>query len=232
MTIFIAVIIFLSFLVSSSCGLGGSLILIPVLSAVLGIKEGIVVASILLGINNLVKVFFFRRGIKLKPISFLLVLMIAGTVIGSFLMLKADTNFLTGFLIFHLLLAFFIQRKATISVQRKTGLTYSFLSGFCSGLSGTSGPLKGLAVKCYMNEKLGIVAAASVLSLATDTTKSVIYLSQYTPTALTMEWFIYSIVVMPIATALGRYINQTMSLKAYEVLFYFVMTGYVFRLVF
>ena len=145
-------------------------------------------------------------------------------------MLKADKTFLTIFRMFHLLLSFFIQRKATAVIQKKAGLGFSFLSGLCSGLSGTSGPLKGLAVKCYMNSKVEIVAAAAVLSLATDTVKSVIYLTQYTPTTLTIEWLLYSVAVMPIATGLGRYINKAMSLKAYEVLFYFVMTGYIFRL--
>ena len=202
MSLLIAFVIFLAFFVSASCGLGGSLILIPVLSAVLGIKEGIVISSILLGLNNIIKVIFFRGNIKFKPVSFLMILMMAGAVIGSFMMLKANSHILTIFLVFNIAISFLIQQYTSLKLQKNAGLIFSFLSGFCSGLSGTSGPLKGLAVKCHMHTKMEIVAAASLLSLATDSVKSVIYLSQSTPSALSFEWLVYSVAVMPVATAM------------------------------
>ena len=223
-------LIFIAFLVSASCGLGGSLILIPGLSWILGIKEGIVVSAVLLGSNNLVKLFFYRKDIRLRPSLRLLVCMVAGAIGGALLMMQADPKLLSLFLLFHILLSFFIQVKSSETSRKTAGSVFSFLSGFCSGLAGTSGPLKGLAVKTYMGNKAEIVATASLLSFATDSTKAIIYLNNFSSDILQVQWLVYSILVMPVATGLGRFLNRNMSVKAYEALFYFVMSGYVLRL--
>jgi uncharacterized membrane protein YfcA len=228
--LFPGILIFISFLVSASCGLGGSLILIPGLSWILGIKEGIVMSSLLLGLNNLVKLFFYRKEIRCRPSFQLLFLMLAGTALGALLMLKANSKLLSLFLFVHVLLSFLIQHKATETVKRKTGLLFSFLSGFCSGFTGTSGPLKGLAVKCFMNIKTEVVAAASILSLASDSLKSTIYLQNFSTDIVNLQWLGYSIIIMPLATWMGRSLNKKMSSRAYDTLFYFVMGGYVIRI--
>ena len=44
-----------SFTVSASAGLGGSLVLVPILALVLGTKEGVALAALLLAANNVVK---------------------------------------------------------------------------------------------------------------------------------------------------------------------------------
>ncbi|MFB3051273.1 MAG: sulfite exporter TauE/SafE family protein, partial [Acidimicrobiia bacterium] len=45
-----------SFMISASAGLGGSLILVPTLALVLGTKEGVALSALLLAANNVVKV--------------------------------------------------------------------------------------------------------------------------------------------------------------------------------
>lgn len=45
---------------SASAGLGGSLILVPLLALTVGTKEGIALAALLLAANNLVKLVAYR----------------------------------------------------------------------------------------------------------------------------------------------------------------------------
>ena len=229
MFFFTAIFIFAAFFVSAACGMGGSLILIPALSLVLGVKEGIVLSSLLLGINNIFKLWYYRKDVQLKDSLALLVIMGLGAVAGAFLMVQMEQKILAILLFINIGISFLVQRTSNMDVQKGTGLGYALLSGFCSGLSGTSGPLKGLAVRCYFREKASVVATASLLSFATDMLKSGVYFSQ-------QNWLInpylllLGIAMMPLATYWGQKFNRAMSTRAYDALFYTVMSGYVVRL--
>ena len=54
------VAILASFTLSASAGLGGSLILVPTLALILGTKQGVALAALLLACNNVVKVVAYR----------------------------------------------------------------------------------------------------------------------------------------------------------------------------
>jgi len=64
----------LAFLLSASAGLGGSLLLVPVLALLLGPKQGIAVAALLLMGNNFAKVIAFRKTIPLRAVALVLIL--------------------------------------------------------------------------------------------------------------------------------------------------------------
>jgi uncharacterized protein len=226
------ILIFLSFLISASAGMGGSLLLIPTLSYFIGVRDGIIISSVLLALNNCFKIIVFFKYIQLRKIIFLMCFMLAGAIPGSMLMLKIDENILAVILFINIIFAFIIEKNAVSGVRKKISWMYSWLSGFCSGISGTSGPLKGMAIKCLELNKLQIVAAASVLSFATDSTRAVIYLSNYNPLAGTgFNVLLGSICMMPVATVLGKRINHKISDVAYDVLFFSVLSGYAVRLV-
>ena len=70
-----------SFFVSASAGLGGSLVLIPTMTLILGTKQGVAMAALLLAGNNVIKVAAYRRVVPLKAS-----LLVAGmTIVGAFL---------------------------------------------------------------------------------------------------------------------------------------------------
>jgi len=205
-------------------------VLIPAVSLLMGVKEGIVLNSLLLGINNIIKVWYYRKDVRLLDSLALLVPMALGTMIGAMLMLKLHEHVLAIFLLLNVCIAYGVQRYSSEELQQGTGVGYAALSGLCSGLSGTSGPLKGLAVKCFHKGKSHVVATASLLSLVTDALKSGIYFSAGHSWHLNVYLLIASIAMMPLATGLGQKLNKGMSAKAYDALFYTVMSGYVVRL--
>lgn len=226
------ILIFLSFLISASAGMGGSLLLIPTLSYFIGVRDGIIISSILLGLNNCVKIIVFRKYIRIKNIVYLLLFMLIGAIAGSLLMMKIEEDILAVILFINIIFAFIIEKNAATDVRKKISWMYSGLSGFCSGISGTSGPLKGMAIKCLDLDKLQIVAAASVLSFATDSTKAIIYLSSYNPlVGNSFNLLLVSICMMPVATVLGKRINHKISNVAYDVLFFSILSGYAVRLI-
>jgi len=70
----------IAFVLSASAGLGGSLLLVPVLASLLGAKQGVAVAALLLAGNNIAKVVAYRRTIPLRAVAVVLVCTVAGTV--------------------------------------------------------------------------------------------------------------------------------------------------------
>ena len=233
MDFFLALLIFCSFLLSASCGMGGSLLLIPGLSMALGIKEGIVTASILLALNNCIKLFFYRNSLRFRLIWVLGIVMGIGAFTGALVLFSVSDDLLALFLFAQIILCFISDiMQRNIQLRKSIGIFFAAMSGFCSGISGMGGPLKGMAVKSWVIDKGSGVAAVACLSLVTDVVKTGVYLSKFSPQWLTTQWILFCLCMMPVATALGRNLNNRMSTKAYNTLFYFVLSGYVFRLFF
>lgn len=223
-------LIFVAFVVSASAGMGGSLLLLPVLSFLLGFNEGVVLSSILLGLNNVFKLIAFFKHLVWRNVLPLLCSISIGSALGAFLFLKMSSNVVAILLLINIVVTFLVQRKAIPKIQYRAAVSVSFLAGLLSGVSGSSGPLKGLAIKCLKNTPLQIVACATVLSLSSDVVKSTIYLNHLTLSTQAMQYLFGSLLLMPLATYLGKKINSNIGTTAYDVLFYSVISGYVVRL--
>lgn len=233
MDLLILIVLFLSFLLSASCGMGGSLILIPALSIVFGIKEGIMISSLLLALNNIFKLYFYQRQINWPKIGVLVVLMGLGSLLGALFMLELSPRILSIGLGILVVFSFLSHHKLKFnkSTHPLFGGFLSFIAGFSSGMVGISGPLKGLALKHFVTEKSVIVASAAAISLVSDSIKSVVFLQHSSVYLDNLSFIIMAFLIMPFASFAGKKINDSLSTKAYNTLFYIVMSGYVLRFV-
>jgi uncharacterized protein len=220
-----------AFTVSASAGLGGSLILVPALSLVLGVKEGIALAALLLALNNVVKVIAYRRTTPLRASALVIALTIAGTAVGASLLVAAPENVVSiavvGGIALTLLGEWLVPR---IRVRRAATPPLAFAAGATSGFSGTSGPLKGIALRNLALDRFHMAGAASAVSLAGDATKTAIFADAALlgPEALTVA--VVCAPLMLVATFTGRRLNRTVGERGYAVLFWTVMCGYSARL--
>lgn len=221
---------FIAFTVSASAGLGGSLILVPTLLLFMGAKEGIALAAMLLASNNVLKVIAYRRTIPLKATIGVVALTMIGAWIGARFLVLAPESWVHAAVIASLGLTLIAEKANWIKIQKGSMPILSVLAGATSGFSGTSGPLKGSALRCLRLERQLLVGAASLVSLAGDLTKTATFLhaSLLSQQALIL-WF-SAIPLMPLATLLGRQINRRLGERAYAGLFWTVMTGYTVRL--
>ena len=113
MLILALISIFFGFTLSASAGLGGSLILVPAMSIILGVKQGVAVAALLLACNNIGKVIAFRNTIPLGAASWIILMTMLGVVIGAGLMVTAPEALVHGAIIAGVILSFFfVFRKA------------------------------------------------------------------------------------------------------------------------
>lgn len=110
------------------------------------------------------------------------------------------------------------------------GPLLAFGSGATSGFSGTSGPLKGMAIRQLSLDRGHFVGAASLASLVGDATKTAVFAEASLLSGSAVLVAILAVPLMIVATFGGRRINHVIGEKGYSVLFWAVMAGYTVRL--
>lgn len=220
-----------AFLVSAAAGLGGSLILVPALALVLGVKEGVALAALLLALNNVVKVIAYRRTIPLRASAAVIALTILGAALGASLLVAAPDSVIGVAVVVAIAASVVFERfkKAEVARRGSAG-PLAFASGATSGFSGTSGPLKGLALRNLALDRFHLVGAASAVSMAGDATKTVIFADAALLGSAAIMTAAVCAPLMVLATFGGRRINRKLGERGYAVLFWAVMCGYSARL--
>lgn len=219
-----------AFFVSAAAGLGGSLILVPALAALLGTKEGVALAALLLAANNVVKVVAYRRVLPLQASSAVILVTLAGTYLGARLLVAAPEALVTGAVIASFGVALLAERRRTSIRSTAMAPALAFASGATSGFSGTSGPLKGIAIRSLGLDRLHTVGAAALVSLVGDATKTAVFTDAQ---LLDASSYVFALVAAPImvaATYGGRRFNHAIGERGYQRLFWTVMGGYTLRL--
>jgi uncharacterized membrane protein YfcA len=220
-----------AFTVSAAAGLGGSLILVPALALVLGTKEGVALAALLLALNNIVKVFAYRQSIPLAKSVSVIVLTIAGSAVGASLLVVAPESIVSVAVVGCIALSLLGERLNPGSRARRAATPpLAFASGATSGFTGTSGPLKGIALRNLQLDRFHMAGAASAVSLAGDLTKTAVFTDAG---LLGPESLIVAALCAPlmlVATFTGRMLNRTVAERGYAILFWTVMCGYSARL--
>ncbi|WP_406864682.1 TSUP family transporter [Streptomyces sp. HUAS MG47] len=219
-----------AFVLSASAGFGGSLILVPTLALVLGTKSGVALAALLLGANNLVKVYAYRATLPFRKAAVVIVLVAAGAFLGSKLLVSAPEQAVTLAVIVGFAVAFLLETLDLTRWRRAGSPVLAFAAGATSGFSGTSGPLKGLAVRGLGLDRLHLVGALSLASLVGDLTKTAVWTDA---ALLTGGDYLVALACLPLmfaATFLGRRFNTRIGERGYTGLFWTVMLGYTGRL--
>jgi uncharacterized membrane protein YfcA len=221
-----------SFTVSASAGLGGSLVLVPTLALVLGTKEGVALAALLLGANNMVKVFAYRETLPWRKALVVIVLVSLGAWLGARLLIAAPEDLVTVAVIVSFALALIAERLDLHKLRKTGGPVFALAAGATSGFSGTSGPLKGMSLRQLDLDRAHFVGAASLVSLAGDLTKTAVFTEAGLLTGDSFALMAMAVPLMFISTFSGRRINSALGERGYSFLFWGVMGGYTARLIF
>ena len=231
MIVITLVAVAVSLTVSASAGLGGSLVLVPTLALVLGTKEGVALAALLLAANNVVKVFAYRETLPYRKAQVVIVLVAVGAGLGARLLVAAPERVVTIAVIVSFVLALIAERLDLSRLRKAGGPLLAFGSGATSGFSGTSGPLKGMAIRQLGLDRAHFVGAASLVSLVGDATKTAVFTEAGLLGGASYMIALAAAPLMIIATFTGRRINREIGERGYTRLFWGVMAGYTLRLV-
>jgi uncharacterized membrane protein YfcA len=234
----IVIFAFMAFALSASAGMGGSLIMVPALALFFDGKQGIALAALLLACNNVWKVILYKNTIPCKKAAMVVACTMAGTVLGAKLMVSAPSWVVDLAIIVSISGSFAYEIKTHRLLPRKPGWIagntppfLAFFAGATSGFSGSSGPLKGVAIRNLKLDRFHLVGAASVVSLAGDFSKTWVYYSESLLDGIPLSILVCLLPLMPLASMLGRRINREIGENAFATLFWLVMGGYCIRLI-
>lgn len=229
-TVLVLMLVYASFTISASAGLGGSLLLVPTLALFLGTKEGVALAALLLASNNVMKLIFYRRTLPFRAASGITILIVIGAALGSTLLVSAPTGLVTACVI-GMFVATMVAERMELDLARKGfGPLLAFSSGAFSGFSGTSGPLKGAAIRNLDLDRRHFVGAASLASFAGDATKTAIFADAQLLGRTAVLTTVAAVPLMVLGTYSGSRLNSRLGEQSFAVLFWTVMGGYSIRL--
>lgn len=228
MEIGLMIMVFVSFIVSSVVGFGGSLILVPILVLAVGVKEGVALAALLLALNNGFKLVAYRRTIPWRHTFGLILIMVLATAVGAGLMVRAPEGWVAAAVVGSIALHLAID-GLNVQLPRIGAHVPGMASGLVSGFSGTAGPLKGLALRMLRVDRFHMVGAAAIVSIAGDISKTMVFASGGLLRGYGLV-VIASLPLMPVAAWAGKWINERVDEAAFTRAYWLVMVGYAARL--
>ncbi len=223
-------LVYVSFTVSASAGLGGSLVLVPTLALFLGTKEGVALAALLLACNNVAKIIAYRRTLPFRAAALVVALVVAGAALGSTLLVRAPTSLVTCAVVAMFAATLVAERSDLRPMRARFAPLLAFVSGATSGFSGTSGPLKGVAIRNLDLDRRHFVGAASLASFAGDVTKTAVFTEAELLGRTSLLVALAAVPLMAFGTWTGSTFNARAGEQTFAVLFWTVMSGYTLRL--
>lgn len=233
LTAVVLVVAFTSLFVSSIAGYGGSLLLLPALGALLGPKEGIAMAALVLAWNNVCKVAAYRATLPLRKGWPLLAVTAAGVVLGATILISAPEALVLWSILAVTAGALAVELFAGERLRRaSTSAAVPLMAGgaVLSGFSGTSGPLKGISIRSLGLPRLEHVGLASCVSLVGDVLK--VELFAQAGLLPRIDWYLVAAVlpVMPLAAWVGRRVNERIGEETFRWVFWSVVGAYSLRM--
>lgn len=229
-TLVVLALVYAAFAVSASAGLGGSLLMVPTLALYLGSKEGVALAALLLASNNVMKIAAYRRTLPFRAASVIVVLIVVGAAIGSTLLVNAPEWAVTVGIVVMFVASVAAERFRLRQLRTGFAPVLALVSGASSGFSGTSGPLKGVAIRNLDLDRRHFVGAASLASFAGDATKTAIFADAELLGRTSVLVAIAAVPLMALGTWTGSTINARAGERTFAALFWTVMGGYTVRL--
>ena len=229
-TVGVLIAVYVSFTISASAGLGGSLLMVPTLALFLGTKEGVAQAALLLASNNIMKIIAYRETLPFRKAAGIAVLIVIGAAIGSTLLVNAPVWAVTIAVLAMFATTIITEKREIKAVRSKFGPFLAFVAGASSGFSGTSGPLKGVAIRNLDLDRRHFVGAASLASFAGDAAKTAIFAEADLLGRNAWLTCLAAIPLMTLGTWSGSRLNERLGEQTFAILFWTVMAGYSIRL--
>ena len=229
-TIVVLALVYAAFTVSASAGLGGSLLMVPTLALFLGSKEGVALAALLLASNNVMKIVAYRHTLPFRKAAVIVLLIVLGAAIGAKLLVGAPEWAVTIGIVVMFVASVVAERMKIDRLRSGFAPFLAVVSGASSGFSGTSGPLKGVAIRNLGLDRRHFVGAASLASFAGDATKTAIFADAGLLGRTSVLVAVAAVPLMALGTWTGSAINRRAGERTFAMLFWTVMSGYTVRL--
>lgn len=225
--IYLALVSFVSWFISTLAGGGSPLILIPLINLLLGSQAVVPVVTTGMLLGNSQRIFLFWQDIDWKVTFWYLPGAIAGAILGAYLFTKIQLEWLQLPIALFLVITvvgYWLGKKHTFTVHAWQFLPVGFLYSFISGLVGSTGPAVNPFYLNYGLVKEQMIATKAANIVVVHVVKLFTYAAFG---ALTTQYLGYGLIIglaaIP-ANYLGQYVLSRMNNEQFTQLVFAVTT--------
>jgi uncharacterized membrane protein YfcA len=173
----VLVTVFFGFLVSTMCGVGGSILLTPALALIFPIEMAVAVSAPVMIFHSLSKAIVFVKHIQWTICLFVLLGSIPGIIGGAMLLSSLPVNIIRWVVVIFILFSAFLKFKP---IETKGKFKYILILGggvygFVSGISGAGGPVKAAVLSKFNISSYSFVGTTAFISLGSACLRTVFY---------------------------------------------------------
>ncbi len=189
--ILILLVVTLASGVGTLTGFGLSTVMIPVMVLYYPLAEALLFVGIIHWFGDVWKLILFREGIRWRLILSFGLPGIAATILGASLVFHIPSTVLSrvlgAFLVLYVLFVL-VRRSFQVRPGLPTNLIGGMLSGFCAGIFGMGGAVRGMFLSAFNLPKAVYLATAGAIALAVDTSRLVTYVRAGTQLSPLLLW--------------------------------------------
>ncbi len=210
---------FVSEVLGTIGGFGSSTFFVPLAALLEPFEVVLVLTSLLHVAGNLTKIYLFRKDFNWMVVRQFAVPALLMTFVGALLVKYVDTSSMTGWLGWVLFLLVLIKHFVTpekIANNKVAVKSLSALSGFMTGLFGTGGAIRAVALSALSLPKNTFIITSASIDLFGDIGRLAIYLKDF---SLTREHWFYVpalILIAMLGSWFGKYLLQFVSEKVFQ----------------
>lgn len=224
----IALVSFFANIVGTLSGFGVGTIMTPILLWWLPFAETVLLVGIIHWFHDIWKVIFFRTGIN-WPLFVLMGIpsMVMG-FIGALLLPFAQPQLLLillGMLLISFVIFLWVKPHFTLAMTTRNWITAGALSGFCAGLFGIRGPIRGAFFIAFNLSRDTFISTLALIGILLDSTRLITYMLEGTQLSATLAWGL--LVFVPVSW-LGVYIGQHAIRKVSQERFRTIVSFFLF----
>lgn len=179
--ILILLVVVLASGVGTLTGFGLSTVMIPVMVLFYPLAEALLFVGVVHWFGDIWKLVLFREGIRWRLILSFGVPGIISTVVGSALIFSISSTLLSRVLgVFLVVYVLFLLIRSSFQVPPSpaTNVFGGALSGFCAGIFGMGGAIRGMFLSAFNLPKTVYLATAGAIALAIDTSRLITYVRE------------------------------------------------------
>ncbi len=177
----LGVLAFISETVGTVTGFGSSTFFVPTAVFFESFHLVLALTAILHVFGNLSKLLLFRSGVEYKLMVKLalpsILLAGAGALLTRFVPIEILKIFL-GLILMFLAAVLILMKSSITRLSQRSGIILTAVSGFFTGLVGTGGAIRAVALASMEFEKSSFVFASAAIDIGGDILRAGIYLSQ------------------------------------------------------
>jgi uncharacterized membrane protein YfcA len=166
-------------IIGTVSGFGSSILFIPMAAMFFDFKIVLGITAVFHVFSNVFKIILFRKGVDRHVLLYLgipaVISVVIGAVLTAYIPVKIIEMAMSVVVLVIAVYMIFNQRMA-FSKSNTNLIVGGTVSGFCAGLVGTGGAIRGLTLAAFELEKNAFVATSAVIDLGVDASRAGIYI--------------------------------------------------------